>query len=252
MQIWMTDGRFKHLTAPQRIDTTSILPGTVLSKLKNDKTRFERFKEMRRESNAKLGLDVSTPLMRVFFGHEFCEMIRASGMTREELIASFPTTVSVPEKDREVFANFEKLDNKTVDVLINLMSKVIDKIWLDDELLSSPRSVFLLYVSSRHFSEIKELADLDEKNASPALQHMSAVWKTPNFVAVLKTDYLPEVADYTGLSLHYLLRLENDIPFYSSKPHVDELYDLYTLLDERWKAIINKALSKYCNKENMS
>lgn len=63
----------------------------------------------------------------------------------------------------------------------------------------------------------------------PSLQK---AWTTAGMTTTLETNELPEVARLLGISLHWLMQMDDDAPCYSNVPEVDSIIDAYGMMGQ--------------------
>lgn len=175
-------------------------------------------------------------LPKTQLGADFSEMIRISGITKEELLASFPVAPTTTPEEQEFLERCARLPDSALQQLLSIARYAIDPIWLDKEnTICSPYAILYFCFSSMPYEEIRELTDT-KKNPDPTTNLLKLVWKQPK--RRIKLEEIPDIARRLRISTHYCLLLDSDIHIYTDSDTIEELFDYYTLLPEWWKTVL--------------
>ena len=169
-------------------------------------------------------------------GADFSEMLRISGITKEELLASFPVAPTTTPEEQEFLERCARLPDSALQQLLSVAKFAIDPTWLDkDNTICSPSAILYFCFSSMRYDEVRELIDT-KKYHDPTTNLLKVVWRQP--YKRFKLEEIPDVARRLNISAHYFLLLDSDIHIYTDSDAAEELFDYYTLLPEWWKTVL--------------
>lgn len=233
MRFVFSDSYLGIITSRQKVNEGPVLEAVVKKLMDGSKEKAERYRQI----PSAIRLDEPRGyLPKTQLGADFSEMIRISGITKEELLAAFPVAPTTTPEEQEFLKRCARLSDSALQQLLSVAKFAIDPIWLDKEnTICSPSAILYFRFSSMRYEDVRELINT-KKYPDPTTKLLKTVWQQP--YRRIKLEEVPEVARRLNISAHYCLFLDSDIHIYTDSDAAEELFDYYTLLPEWWKTVL--------------
>lgn len=233
MRFIFSDSYFELITSRQKANEGPVLEAIVQKLKEGLPEKAERYSQI----PSAVRLDESRGYSpKTLLGADFSEMIRVSGITKEELLAAFPSAPTTTPEEREFLERCVRLPDSALQQLLSVAKTAIDPTWLDKEnTICSPTAILYFRFASMRYDEIRELINT-KKYPDPTTNLLKLVWRQPT--KRFKLEEIPDIARKLNVSAHYFLLLDSDIHIYTDSDAAEELFDYYTLLPEWWKTVL--------------